>query len=243
MNLAQLRESLYDPRRLPLVYFSGGYAVALSVNVLSGLTNELNIAWKLLLIIAPIVVGVTILTSPYFKRGVAPQTSLRPVEPHKGLIAFVSVGLGSDTVRAAIAFHGVERLRHVWLFHSTFSTKNALELRDAFIQADTRWRDIIKTVGITNTEFDEPESVRKAIEQHVYENIPADLAERDIVIDVTGGTKMTTAGAFLVGLPETRRIEIVRPSERDENGRGTKPEERPTEVVISYRLKPIKSAT
>jgi hypothetical protein len=98
--------------------------------------------------------------------------------------------------------------------------------------------DRFQLLHLSNREFDNPERVRKTIDQEVFENLPTGMEASDVLIDITGGFKTTTAGAFLAGLPEGRRLQIVRPLTTDERGRGLKPGD-PDEIAIDYRVKPL----
>ena len=87
--------------------------------------------------------------------------------------------------------------------------------------------------------FEDPEQVKDAIEDKVYGELPAGMRPDDIVIDITGGRKTTTAGAFLAGLPRGRHLEYNSPSEINIRGQGVKPGI-PIQISLDYELRKLK---
>ncbi len=75
-----------------------------------------------------------------------------------------------------------------------------------------------------------------AIEEHVFQSLPSGIEESDVIVDITGGRKATTAGAFLAALPRGRRLEVVNPKKSEYRGRGLEPDD-PMEIAIDYEVK------
>jgi len=230
--------SLWDAEHNPLAFFFLALLVGASVNVLSGwfaTKCPTGSAW----VSVAILVGAFIaLLFPVFRHSLLPQRVMEPISSLKvparkrrGLIAFVSVGGGWATADAAIRYHRSSLVR-AWLLHSPTSKLNADNLGATF-------GDLVRLVPMSEEEFGDPEAVKQAIEQ-IYSKLPdTGLEQGDVVIDITGGTKTTTAGAFLAGLPADRNLEVIRAATKDPNdGRGLSAGE-PIEIDINYTLKPI----
>jgi hypothetical protein len=98
-------------------------------------------------------------------------------------------------------------------------------------------RDRLVRLLLSNAEFDDPRRVREALEIGVFDGLPPGVGEKDVILDVTGGTRNTGLGAFLVGLPPGRRLEFVSAAEKNENFRGTLAGA-PFEIVLDYKLSP-----
>jgi CRISPR-associated protein (Cas_Cas02710) len=231
--------SLWDPGHNPLVYFILALLVGASVNVLSGwlATNfPFFSAWGS---VAIVVGAFLLLLSPLIRQSLLPQRVLEPIsslrvpaKKRRGLIAFVSIGGGWATADAAIRYHK-ELLIWVWLLHSPASKLNAEKLAESF-------GDLVRLVPMTEEEFGDPEAVKEAI-QKIYSGLRhSGLEESDVVIDITGGTKTTTAGAFLAGLPAERNLQVIRAATKDSDGRAIEAGE-PIEIDINYTLKPIQN--
>jgi hypothetical protein len=66
--------------------------------------------------------------------------------------------------------------------------------------------------------------------------MPEHFFEDDIIIDITGGRKLTTAGAFLAGLPKGRHLEVINPKPTSADQHGPIPDD-PLEIDISFDVK------
>ncbi len=175
----------------------------------------------------------------HFRRPVQVQVSQSVVErarPCRGLVVLVSPGPGSELAKAAIRYHD-RTLVKVWLVCSETSEKAADDIaQELTSDAAVRTR-LFEKVPLLDLNFENhPEAVREAIEEKVFRALPADLAESDVLVDISGGRKATTAGAFLAALPPGRRVQYVQPSKKDERGRGEEPGE-PVEIAIHYSLR------
>lgn len=229
--------SLWDPGHNPLVYFILALMVGASVNVLSGWLAQTFPVFSASASITIVVGAFIALLFPLIRQSLLPQRVLEPISSlkvpatkHRGLIAFVSVGGGWATAEAAIRYHK-ELLVRAWLLHSPASKLNADKLFETF-------GDLVRLVPMTEEEFGDPEAVKKTIEW-IYAGLrDSSLNASDIVIDITGGTKTTTAGAFLAGLPAERNLQVIRAATKDIDGRALEAGE-PIEIDINYALKPI----
>ncbi|MEO8381526.1 MAG: hypothetical protein ABI779_17835 [Acidobacteriota bacterium] len=209
-----------------------------SVNVISGWFATKCPRWAFWLSIFVVAGAFIALLFPIIRQSLLPQRALEPVSSlkipatkHRGLIAFVSVGAGSATAEAAIRYHR-ESLVRAWLLHSPLSKRNAETLAETF-------GPLVRLVPMTEEEFGDPEAVKGAIERIYSELSDFNLAASDVVIDITGGTKTTTAGAFLAGLPADRNLQVIRAATKDTDGRALQAGE-PIEIDISYALKPLR---
>lgn len=84
----------------------------------------------------------------------------------------------------------------------------------------------------------DPNYIRQLVDWIYQEDAPEmGLDESQIIADYTGGTKSMTAGVVLACTNPSRRLEYIW-SEYDKNGQILRSEVR--EVIISYKLKPVK---
>lgn len=220
----------------PLIYFIAALFIGVGVNVISARIPESDVVFW----IAVAVLGLMMLliSSRWFdpfwltdrdRNRVVTVKGL--TRKFKGLVVFVSVGGGAATARKAIEFHS-EELRCVWAFHSVLSLGNADELKREFGSR-------VKPVPLSDEEFNNPSVIKDRIEEEVFANLPESWTESDVIIDITGATKLATAGAFLAGLPRNRHLQFVPPAQINAAGQGITPAE-PLEIDISYTLKPVK---
>ncbi len=237
-----VRAALTDPQKQPLIYVVVMVWLAgLSVNRLSNLIpGESPLDW--LLILGVPVVILAFLVSSYFYR-VFPrwlpgtEATVLPPRSAKGLVVLASPGKGIETAEAAVQTHvELGELALLWILHSEMSAANALNLKVKLVQTKVFSDDRIRLLAMSNSEFQDPEKVRQKIAEQVYDRLPLDgLAEAEVVIDITGGKKETTAGAFLAGLPPGRRLQVTTAAEINEAGQGIKPGAS-LEIRIDYKL-------
>lgn len=222
----RLREALYNPQANPLVFLISTVCLGISVNLISTLLSSLLIhGHKISTILFAIGFGVpSILAIALAAPGVFRMWSgererfaeVRRARPHKGLIAIASLGGGIDTAKHAIRYH-LPTLEKAWLICSTgngpCSEPLAVALKSDLERTLGLRTDLIELRPLTIDDFEKnPEAVKDAIDK-IYETMPEHFSERDIVIDITGGRKLTTAGAFLAGLPKSRHLEVINPKE------------------------------
>jgi hypothetical protein len=92
---------------------------------------------------------------------------------------------------------------------------------------------------LANDQIDDPNCIRQLIEA-IYSEAKEKfgLAENEIFIDYTAGTKSMTAGAILAGANPDRRLQYIR-SQYDDKGQFIPGTEEVMEIDISYRVQPI----
>jgi hypothetical protein len=235
--------SFWEPRRGPLVFFGVAYLFGISVNVASSRVESRFWTWTFLYVV-PVLLALFIL-SPwaiavvrrFWRVAEVKRASMNTAAKYAGVVAFASAGSGRATVRRAIDYH---RPRHAWIFCSDQSDADARELESELVRDGIMAAEGIHHRKLTDEQFANPEAVRGAIESEVYARLGEyGLSEEEIVIDLTGGKKETTAGALLAGLPPGRNLEVVRPGAVDQNQRGTEAGE-VMEIDLQYRLRPVK---
>lgn len=244
--LRSVRAALTDPQRQPLVYVAVMVWLAgLSVNRLSNLVPaESGLDW--LLVLGVPVAIVAFLLSQHASRVFprwhpATEVTVIPARPAHGLLVIASPGKGIDTARAAVATHlGWGSLTELWLLHSQLSESNALHVKVELIAAKALSDEHIHLLAMSDAAFQDPERVRDTIEHQIYGRLPEGLTEADVVLDITGGKKETTAGVFLAGLPEGRRLQVTTAAEVDAAGLGLRPGA-PLEIRIDYKLTRVRA--
>jgi hypothetical protein len=241
VNLREILQSFWDARKYPLIYFAVLYGLAVSSNLAVAAVQRSTLAAWLVGLGMPLVVLIVIITgqlSRFFPRSI--ETAILPKARHyRGLVVLISMGSGVETAEAAARYHaGASSDLYVWMLASAQSRVDAVGLEGTLISQGLVKHGHVFLIDLSDEGFENPESVRDAIERKVYGKLPEGIEERDVIIDVTGGRKTTTAGAFLAGLPAGRRMQVNNPSEVDAEGHGIKPGD-PMEIVVDYRLKRI----
>lgn len=217
------------------------YATAVSASVLAMLTQGLRAPWAWVLIGTPFLLLLAVYSSRWIRRRwqIEPSALMFPARPARGVVAFVSLGPGSETAARAVEFHGAS-LHHAWLFYSDASRDAALEIVESLSATRHLRREIFHLIALSDTEFGNPGSVNDRIDREVFQALPEGLGPQDVVVDITGGLKGTTAGAFLAGIPRGRRLQYVPPATLDDRGRGKSPHT-PLEIEIDYKIKRLRS--
>jgi hypothetical protein len=238
-DIRSLRESFWDARRNPLIFFGVAYLFALSSNLASSLDWFARYRWWFVLGV-PALIAVVIL-SPLFRyfatqRVAEPRSTVHPAKRFKAVVVFASPKDGIKTAETALRFH---ELGHAWCFHSDTSRRDAVDLKSRLVKDRVVEDDQVRLVGLSDADFNDPESVKRAIEREVFAKLPEGLREEDVVIDITGGKKTTSVGGLLAGLPAGRRLEIVTALEQDDRGRGVVAGV-PAEIDITYNLKRVR---
>lgn len=244
------RRAIFDAAVNPLVFFSAAFAFGISVNLVSNfvasyLPEENASVLSLIIGLGLLAILLMVILAPKVARwwiGVEKITPgfRRPARRYKWLIVLASPEPGIRTAEHAVKYHAPV-LEKVWLLCSRGKPPSSEQAaRDMIRRVEQERADRsfeIELVPLSEAEFKDPEVVRTKIEE-IYGKIPEHLTVGDVVIDITGGTKTTTAGAFIAGLPRGRRLEITPPDEGgvDESGRGFKPGD-PVEILIDYSLK------
>jgi hypothetical protein len=176
-------------------------------------------------------VGVTVVTvpripTPRFWRGSADKKPdvqpLNDIESAPALVVFVSTN-PTGPYRTAIdqfATASGSLLKHVFLVHSELSKHNAdtlyREINDDAARAYTAHKD-----GLLADFSDVGDMYRVSLiaVDHALEQVDPRIEPEDVVIDVTGGTAIASAGAVLAGLRRTGiTLTYIAPSPTGELG-------------------------
>ncbi len=217
----------------------------MSVNVISGWLELLQdwVSWAIGLGVPAVLVAVIL--SPWFSR-VWPLRRPEPVptvfpkaRACKGLVVIVSPGAGSGSARAAVEYHLAGGLEQVWLVYSDASAGEAEALREELSRKPQLTASRVLPVPFSNSGFQDPEQVRAGIEEGVYGRLPEGMEAGDVILDLTGGPKTASVGAFLAGLPPGRRLEVVRAGTMDSRLRAESPAD-PFEICLDYKLKRVR---
>jgi hypothetical protein len=241
MTLSDLREGLVTTDKIPLLFYVVGYLLNLSANVnATWMQEHPGARWALGLVVPVLVFGA--LAPPIVRRflPLSPVPSARQyrAEPCQGLVVIVSRGVGVATARAAIEYHAAT-LERVWLLHSEQSLADADALIEELIRDPRFSARHFDKVPLSDAAFGDPEAVRAAIEASVFAVLPRRMPPEEVVVNIMGGKKETTAGAFLAGLQPGRRLEVVPALREDERLRGVTPGA-PVEMKINYTLKRVR---
>ncbi len=227
--------SFWDPGSNPIIYFAAAVALGIAVNVLSAQLSKQYPLVSVLFAILTVSGMAFIIISPLFGalwpwRSREPVSSIRrPGGKYRGVVVLVSQGGGFVTAQKALSYHR-DVMKHAWLIHSEASRENAETLGKEF--------PVAELVSMTDLDFEDPEAVKRMIENAVYGSLgERGLNESEVVIDITGGPKGATAGAFLAGLSERRNLEIVPATKKNERGYGLETDD-PSEIDIAYKVKP-----
>jgi hypothetical protein len=240
------RRALWDPYLNPLLFFAAAYALGISINLTAARLLALKDPTlpRIFLFGGPALIALAILAPKILRRisrtEIDPTAQIvEPAQRHKWLVALASPGRGIETARFAIQHHIPER---VWVICSrggtTPSEESALALKRDMVDNAGFRDDQVRLVVLPVAEFSNPEKVREAIEE-IYAQLPEDVEEKDVIIDITGGMKTTTAGAFLAALPPGRHLEVVSPAQVDKDGRGLTPETT-IQITIDYSIKKVR---
>lgn len=231
-----------EPLARPIVLLVVSSLLALAGNLVAASVEAGSKPWWYLLIgasaLAVLIFGVYLLWRLRSPLSVdLAHTLIDKARPCKGLVVLVSPGPGSESAKSAILYHAriLASLKKVWLVHSELSKADAFRIMGEITQ-ECGFDGAFQTIPVSDREFGgHPEVVQEKIESEVFRKLPDAMEESDVIVDVTGGRKATTAGAFLAALPPGRRIEIVQPKETDERGRGTEADV-PAEIVLEYLI-------
>ncbi len=251
--IQRIQDALLEAKRGPWIFLFSTFLLGISINLLTNLIDGLREDqdwcrpwwWWALVALGPLLFlfftsGLlnTLLSGDLGETSV----SMAPAVKSKGLVVLVSPKQGSESAEQAIQHHS-DALQQVWLVYSrggiVSSEEDAQRIRKNLLDQGFR-PDQVREIPLETSDFQNPEEVKKAIEKQVYSDLPTGLKEDDVIIDITGGRKTTTAGALLAGLPKGRRIEINEPASINIRGQATKAGT-PIEITIDYKLKRLRS--
>ena len=146
----------------------------------------------------------------------------RPI-PRQGLILLVS---REDACRKAIQWHQ-QRLAWCWLICSGQTKPLADKLKGELEDVNVR-SEIEQVENVFN-----PVALKERVER-IYENLPENLEETDVILDFTGLPALASVGAVLACLDEKRSIQYV-PAEYDRQLRPVKALD-PVEIILTWRI-------
>ncbi|HLX09052.1 MAG TPA: hypothetical protein VKY89_14450 [Thermoanaerobaculia bacterium] len=238
----RLRRSIFDPASGPLVSLVAAYALSLSANLASNLLQPHGSIALTIILGAPALI-VLVIALPRLARGLSaeestPFATFQRARKHRWLVALASPPPGLSSAEAAIRYH-LPVLERVHLLCSPGeppgSYAEASKLKEKLSAEGLLSRDQVILKELSLAEFEDLEAIRRTIED-IYSHRPAEVAEEDVVIDITGGRKTTTAGAFLAGLPRGRHLEYVSAEAFNAQGYVVKAGE-PYEIRVDYSVK------
>jgi hypothetical protein len=233
------QEAVWDPRKGPLIFMVGGYLLGISINLASNAVSALaqrHISVGLFFGIGGPVALLLISSSLLRGRRLVPVPFLAKPARSKGLVVIASHGEGIETSKKAIVYHHPDQL---WAVHSEWSEPDFQALKAWAIDQRFVREERIVPIALSNTEFIEPGIIQDSLEREVFGKLPEGWGEADVMIDISGGRKQTSAGAFLAGLLPGRRLEVNMPEKTDDNVRGTVPGD-PVEISLDYKLKKVR---
>jgi uncharacterized membrane protein YuzA (DUF378 family) len=232
-----------DPKILPLLFVVG----AVLLGVVSNATYELIKAWisgddKTVTVVPYVfVVGAGLLLLLLLSVSVfnalrqrfGQKLQIDEVKPRQGLVVLVSQGqIEKIPALAAIQFHQ-SRLAHCWLIapprpaqenvaqaaiSGQSSGKNAEDLMAMFAKATFKMH-LVNRLEDKEVDADDPASVVAAIESVYRQASALKLPNKEMIADITGGTKPMTAAMALACTKANRDMEYLLPRKKDEGGR------------------------
>ncbi len=209
-------------------FFFGAIAFGILGNAAYDLLLRLSGDSKLAIVLIGAGAFVVIVVAAYFfskainRRAAAPPLpGKRAPLPHKGLIVLVS---NEATVRKAIEHHSAA-LQCCWLVCSGRSAPLAEALHKELVKAG-------KSVHLVVVDdVYDPVEIRDKVSD-IYDHLPADIMESDVILDFTGMTAVASVGSVLACLNATRPIQYTPPQfDKDMKPVGVK---EPIEITLDY---------
>lgn len=225
---------LFDPKESLGLYILGTAALTVSIQILYdvskqpfGLAGAAALAAALFLV-AVAVIWVQAARQQRRRKIYVQETAV--VEKHKGLILLISPG-NLELAKSAFDHH-MPALEQCWLVSTPDSLATADELEAGWhlaapgVQVHSGQEYLVHPDGIEETH---------AVIERIFasEAEQARLAESELLMDVTGGTKPMTAGAALACALPDRQMQYIK-TRRDAEGKPVKDAPR-IPVLISTR--------
>lgn len=233
---------IWEAKSNPLVFIFLTWAFAISTNYWSEYLGPIGTlgfdlwpGWTRagFMLISPALFGLALYAILPKGRTPAPTSRIRPAPKRKGVVVLQSQRGGPAWDAIAHHFGTCQR---VWVIHSEESLPDAEALR-ARLESERRLpREAVTLIALRNGKFEDPEEVKDRIEAEVFDKLPDGFEEDDVAIDITGGTKPTTAGAFLAGLPPGRRLQLTSAIRDPETGLVVKAGE-VREIQLDYDIR------
>ncbi|HZU76397.1 MAG TPA: hypothetical protein VFA70_06505 [Dehalococcoidia bacterium] len=200
----------FDPRPSNIIWFLfGSVTLGVAGNSMFGLLTSWDYPRWWLGILLPASLGGLFLAATSIQLRYRFQASREPaiqvkyggdVEPHRALVVFVSGATGTaheDAVNWHIYKESEPVLRHCWLIHPEFSKDRAKVFNQ---HKDDIFAGIIKFYVGEHDELclDDVNNIKSAYDMYlsvISRILEQGIPKQDIIVDVTGGTALVTAGA------------------------------------------------
>ncbi len=146
--------------------------------------------------------------------------------PYKGLITMVSTQPTTTPAESALIQH-LPTLTHCWLLYTDQSKNNFNFIKNKYEEMkdnEERYEgDDGHKIIIDGKHVEDPDDIKEAFDlvKSAYSDAATiRLKEHEIITDFTGGTaNVSVAMAMLSALSKNRKLEYLKPEERDKNGR------------------------
>ncbi|MFH1635175.1 MAG: hypothetical protein ABIG63_14375 [Chloroflexota bacterium] len=209
MNLKNRWLVFLSPERSIVRYVVGTAALTVVIQVIyDQITTEGELIGAYILAAALFVAVLLLfwLDASRTKKETTIDVDVEPINPHKGIIILVSPG--NLYVPWQIIEHHQSALTHIWLLSTLASMSTANELLS---KIKNQWPRIrVHSLEETIVDADNIERTWEMVEK-IYSVWAPDLGLQpcDVVSDITGGTKMMTAGMTLACASPERNMEYV----------------------------------
>lgn len=206
--------------RSPLPFFLGAVvAIALQDVISRGMDlilgefamQELLVTAVILLtVLILLAVGIAMYQENRMKSGRLTIKAAEDAPEKKGLICLVS---NPDTVMRAVEYH---KPAYLWLVTSEAMIDTANKIEDRINKDGTLAKVEIVREMLSDDEVFTHDKTEEIV-NNIFQNLPAEVSETDVIADFTGGTKTMTVGMLLACLNESRALEYV-PNKRIKGG-------------------------
>lgn len=164
----------------------------------------------------------------------------------KGLIVFANIPpLGQPMpAEPAIRYHSQNKtLKHCWIITGGEKSYQAANSMITNLKLENGLKNINFTIKpMTGDHADNPAEVYKLVEE-IFNDLPDDLNESDIIADYTGGTKSMTTGMILSCALPSRNLQFMKPNQYKEDGTALREAgSEPRQIDINFKLKQVYKA-
>jgi hypothetical protein len=202
-----------SPEHSIIRYVVGTAALTVAIQfVYDQLTLGFGAAGAGALIAALLILALLMFWWDYRRRHIQKSTPrFQPIQPRQGLVILVSSG--NEEVPLKLVEHHAVALSQVWLI----SSKESLMTADRLVEAiHERWPGVV--VHPTADYVVDAESPRSAwdVVKRIFDE--SELASANLVVDITGGTKLMSIGASLACSEPGRDMEYLVTPRRPQDG-------------------------
>lgn len=225
--LTQALRSVLEPGPAPVLFVLGVVALGLITNAMYDALKA-SLGPFSIIVVAALLLAALVIVAWLWRKLVRPKLKVSEMRPRRGLVALVSKGQLTDIPAAtAIDYHyqdGHGPLQYCWLITSAkppeegpipSAWQNAQGLKSKY-QGRLR---AIEVIEIKETFPDDPEGVFKATETAFNRARRRRLRRKEIVADITGGTKLMTTGMVLACTALNGEVEYLMPLGLTADGR------------------------